>query len=141
VKTILLAEDNQDDAHFIRNACEGADIPHALIHVPDGAAAIDYLASTGDYAGRMTNPAPDLVFLDIKMPKRNGLEVLEWIRAQPAFEHLPVIVLTNSAAPEDMERAHGLGVTSYLVKDADPAELALGVRIIMKYWLFASVAA
>jgi CheY-like chemotaxis protein len=139
MKTILLAEDNQDDAYFIKNVIEDADIPHSLIHVTDGAAAIDYLAAARDFAGRMANPVPDLVFLDIKMPKRNGLEVLEWIRAQPAFEHLPVIMLTNSGDHRDTDRAHGLGVTSYLVKDADPSELAVGVRIILKYWLFANV--
>jgi CheY-like chemotaxis protein len=139
MKTILLAEDSQSDAYFIKTAIEDAGIPNALIHVTDGAAAIDYLAAARDCVDQVTTPAPDLIFLDIKMPHGNGFEVLEWIRTQPPFEHLPVIMLTNSADPKDMDRAHGLGVTSYLVKDADPLKLALGVRVILKYWLFASV--
>jgi CheY-like chemotaxis protein len=139
MKTVLLAEDSPDDAFMIKNACQNADIPHALVHVPDGVAAIDYLAGTGAYANRSKNPVPDLVFLDIKMPRRDGHEVLEWIRGQPAFRNLPVIMLTNSGDPKDIHRAYELGVTSYLLKDGDAKEFVLGVRVILKYWLFMNI--
>jgi CheY-like chemotaxis protein len=139
MKTVLLAEDSPDDAFMIKNACQNADIPHALVHVPDGVAAIDYLAGTGAYTDRSRNPVPDLVFLDIKMPRRDGHEVLEWIRGQPAFRNLPVIMLTNSGDPKDIHRAYELGVTSYLLKDGDAKEFVLGVRVILKYWLFMNI--
>jgi len=135
MKTVLLAEDSPDDAFIIKNACQNADIPHSLVHVPDGVAAIDYLSGNGSYADRARNPLPDLVFLDIKMPRRDGHEVLDWIRAQPAFLNLPVIMLTDSEDPKDIHRAYELGVTSYLIKDGDAKEFVLGVRVILKYWL------
>ena len=135
MKTILLAEDSPDDAFMMQNACQNADVPHVLVQVTDGAAAIDYLAGNGAYADRSKHHLPDLVFLDIKMPRRNGHEVLEFIRAQPAFQNLPVIMLTNSDDPKDIRRAYELGVTSYLLKTGDPVEFVLGVRIILKYWL------
>ena len=135
MKTVLLAEDSPDDTFMMQNACRNADIPHVLVHVMDGAAAIDYLAGTGAYVDRSAHPLPDLVFLDIKMPRRDGHEVLEWLRAQPAFQHLPVIMLTNSNDPKDIHRAYELGVTSYLLKTGDPVEFIAGVRIILKYWL------
>ena len=105
MKTVLLAEDSPDDAFMIKHACENADIPHRLVQVADGAAAIDYLAGNGAYTNRSKNPLPDLVFLDIKMPRRDGHEVLAWIRGQPAFQGLPVIMLTNSEDPKDIHRA------------------------------------
>ncbi len=135
MKTVLLVEDSPDDAFMVQNACKSAEIPHDLVHVSDGAAAIEYLAGTGSYADRIKYHLPDLIFLDIKMPRKDGHEVLEWIRTQPSFQNLPVIMLTNSDAPKDIHRAYHLGVTSYLLKTGDPVEFVFGVRIILKYWL------
>jgi CheY-like chemotaxis protein len=135
MKSILLVEDNDDDAWMTKLACERTGIPQSLHTVTDGEAAIKYLSGTGAYADRATHPLPDLVFLDIKLPKRNGHEVLEWLRGQPAFKNLPVVILTSSAEPKDVSRAYSLGVTSYLRKMSEPAEFGQAVRVILKYWL------
>jgi CheY-like chemotaxis protein len=139
MKTVLLVEDSSDDALMMQNACRSAEIPHVLVHLRDGVEAIDYLAAVEADPDRAAHHAADLVFLDIKLPRKDGHEVLEWIRAQPAFRSLPVIMLTNSDDPKDVRRAYELGVTSYLLKTGDPAELVLGVGIILKYWLSLNV--
>lgn len=135
MKTVLLVEDNQDDVFVMKMACQRTGIPHALKVVTDGAMAVDYLSGNGDYADRTVHPLPDVVFLDIKMPKLDGHEVLKWIRSQPGFKNLPVVMMTVSTQMSDVERAYKLGVTSYLRKVSCPAEFGQGVRIILKYWL------
>jgi CheY-like chemotaxis protein len=135
MKTVLLIEDNPDDVFVMKMACQRTGIPHLLRVVTDGVMAIDYLSGNGEYADRTGHPLPDVVFLDIKMPKRDGHEVLKWIRSQPGLKNLPVVMLTVSTQTEDVERAYQLGVTSYLQKVACLAEFGQGVRVIMKYWL------
>jgi CheY-like chemotaxis protein len=135
MKSILLVEDNEDDAWMMKMACQRTGIPHSLHIVTDGDAAVDYLAGTGPYADRTAFPLPHLVFLDIKLPKRSGHEVLEWLRSRPEFKSLPVVMLTISAEPRDVSRAYSLGVTSYLRKMTGPAEFGQAVRVIVKYWL------
>ena len=97
--------------------------------------AIDYLSGTGEFADRTAHPLPDVVFLDIKMPKQDGHQVLKWIRSQPGVKNLPVVMLTVSTQMADVDRAYELGVTSYLQKVPCLAEFGQGVRIILKYWL------
>jgi CheY-like chemotaxis protein len=135
MKTVLLVEDNQDDVFVMKMACQRTGIPHLLQVVTDGAMALDYLSGNGVYADRTIHPLPDVLFLDIRMPKRNGHEVLKWIRSQPGLKNLPVVMLTVSTQTEDVDRAYELGVTSYLQKVACLAEFGQGVRIILKYWL------
>lgn len=135
MKTVLLVEDSDDDALIMKMACQRTGIPHTLKIVPDGNAAISYLMGTGLYAERDAHPLPDLVFLDIKLPKRSGHDVLEWIRNQPAFKSLPVVMLTMSEKPSDISRAYSLGVTSYLRKIPGQVEFGQAVRVILKYWL------
>ena len=135
MKNVLLVEDNEDDMFFMKMACQRTGIPHAFHYVTDGALAIDYLAGNGPFADRTKHPVPNLVFLDIQLPKRSGHEVLGWIRSQPALKNLPVVMLTSSLAASDVSRAYELGVTSYLRKLASPAEFGQGVRVILKYWL------
>jgi CheY-like chemotaxis protein len=135
MKTVLLVEDNQDDVFVMKMACQRTGIPHQLKVVTDGSMAIDYLSGIGEYADRTTSPMPDVVFLDLKMPRRDGLEVLKWIRSQPGLKNLPVVMLTVSTQAEDVDRAYDLGVTSYLQKVSCLAEFGQGVRIILKYWL------
>lgn len=134
-KTVLLVEDNQDDVFVLKMACQRTGIPHQLQIVTDGGMAIDYLSGKGLYSDRTTYPMPDVVFLDIKMPKRDGHEVLQWIRSQQGLKNLPVVVLTSSIQKTDIERAYQLGVTSYLQKVPCLAEFGQGVRVILKYWL------
>jgi len=140
MKTVLLVEDNSDDAFIMKKACQRTGIPHALHVVTDGEAAISYLSGTGIYADRTSYPLPDLIFLDIKLPKRNGHEVLEWIRSHAGLKNLPVVMLTISEEPDDVNRAYSLGVTYYLRKIPGPAEFGQAVRVILKYWLELNIA-
>jgi CheY-like chemotaxis protein len=134
-KTVLLAEDNEDDILLMKMACERSGIPNVLQVVKDGAMAIDYLSETGPYADRTVYPMPNIVFLDINMPRQNGFEVLKLIRAKPALKKLPVVMLSNSTLMADVDRAYLLGVTSYLLKSANQPEFEQAVRVILKSWL------
>jgi CheY-like chemotaxis protein len=135
MKTVLLVEDNDNDVFMMQRACEGSRLPHLFKIVSDGDAAVDYLGGTGAYADRSAHPKPDVVFLDINLPTRDGHEVLKWIRAQPELKNLPVIMLTGSDQLNDVNQAYQLGATSYLQKITDPTEFGQAVRIILKYWL------
>jgi CheY-like chemotaxis protein len=140
MKTVLVVEDDDNDLLLMKMACQRTGIPHLLRSVPDGEAAIEYLSGNGVYSDRTIHPQPDLVFLDIRMPKRDGHEVLQWIRSQPRFRTLPVVMLSHSTRAEDVDRAYRLGVTSYLGKLANPAEFGQAVRVILKYWFEVNVA-
>jgi len=140
-KTVLLVEDSSDDILLLEHACRRCGVLHNLRFVMDGQAAIDYLAGSNGYADRQAHPLPRLILLDVKLPKRNGHEVLQWIRDQPAFRNLPVIMLTGSRENADIERAYQLGVTSYLQKNADVRDLDLAVAIVLKYWLEVNIPA
>lgn len=135
--TILYAEDEKNDVYFLERALKLAGSPWVLHAVADGAQAIDYLAGEGPFADRTLHPLPDLVLLDINMPKKSGLEVLEWIRQQPAFKSLPVLTLTSSSRPEDQEQARLLGANDYLLKPSDPRTLIDVVKSIHDRWLSA----
>jgi CheY-like chemotaxis protein len=140
VKPVLLVEDNDDDALIMKMACQRTGIPHTIRVVTDGEAAIEYLTGKGAFADRTAYPLPDLIFLDIRLPKRTGHEVLEWIRSQPELRSLPVVMLTTSKEPTDVSRAYSLGVTSYLRKIPEVVEFGQAVRVILKYWLELNIA-
>ncbi len=135
MKTVLVVEDSEDDLYLIKMACKRAGIPHELQSVSNGQEAIGYLAGEDAFADRTEHPFPSLVFLDIKLPKRDGHDVLKWIRGEGGFTNLPVVMLTSSSRDVDVSRAYELGVTSYLRKIASPAEFGQAVRVILKYWL------
>lgn len=135
MKTVLLVEDDNNDVVMMKLACQRAGISHQFMVVRDGDAAVEYLSGTGAFGNGAAHPLPDLVFLDIKMPKRDGHQVLQWIRPQDGLKNVPVIMLTGSDQAADVTQAYQLGATSYLQKMADPAEFAQAVRIILKYWL------
>ena len=112
---ILLAEDDPDDAELIGRALKEWPLAISIKHVADGEAAISHLA--GDTtATNEPMASPTIVLLDLKMPRKNGFEVLQWIRASEAWSHLPVIILTSSDDPGDKARAKNLGSTAYLIK-------------------------
>jgi CheY-like chemotaxis protein len=113
---ILLAEDNEDDVFIFRRAFQQAGLKHPLHVVSDGQEAVDYLAGVGKFADRARHPLPFLALLDLKLPFRNGLEVLGWIRSRPELRGLEVVVLTSSAEPRDLASARQLGARFYLVK-------------------------
>lgn len=133
--TILLAEDNDNDALLMRHAFKKAGFTNPLARVHDGEEAINYLAGQGVYADRHAHPFPALLLLDLKMPRRDGFEVLEWIKAQPSLKPLPVTVLTSSTQPLDIERAHKIGATSYLQKPNEFYDLVALLKTLQTHWL------
>lgn len=135
VQPILLAEDDSNDVLLVQRAMRRAQIAHPLRHVEDGQQAMDYLAGQGAFADRACHPLPAVVLLDLKLPRFSGHEVLAWLRQQPGLRRLPVVVLTSSRLPLDLERAYDLGVNSYLVKPPDPERLTELMRQVNSYWL------
>ena len=134
-RVILLAEDNEDDVFFMQRAIKSAGIANTLRIVRDGQAAIDYLSGTAEFADREAFPVPSVVFIDLKMPVKSGLEVLEWIRSQPTLDRLVALVLTTSREESDVKRAYALGANSYLVKPPDLGQLCTLMGLIRGYWL------
>jgi CheY-like chemotaxis protein len=130
-KTILLVEDDEDDAFFMRRALTKAQINMPLHIAVNGQEALDYLGGAGKFADRAQFPTPAIVFLDLKLPCVHGFEVLKWIRSQPAFNELPVIVLTSSSEARDHEKALQLGATAYVVKPPT-REMVLSVLDAMR---------
>src|SRR5262249_35044362 len=104
-KTILLAEDTEDDAYFFQRAFDQIGFECRLQMVDDGEQAVKYLAGEGTYSDRTAHPFPSLVVLDLKLPRRNGFEVLKWIRHQPQLRTTPVVILSNSNQPIDIDNA------------------------------------
>lgn len=114
--TLLLVEDNDDDVFIFSRAYKQAQLTFGVQIARDGQEAIDYLTGAGKFADRAAHPQPFLVLLDLKLPLRHGLEVLEAMRARPELAGVFVVVLTSSAEQRDIARAHELGARSYLVK-------------------------
>ena len=132
---ILLVEDNLDDVELTRLAFAEAGEPHRLHVVSDGAEAVDYLLARGRHADREGAELPALVLLDLNLPKLNGREVLQAIRAEPATRSLPVVVLTTSAEPFDVDAVYELGANSYIQKPVEFERFVEAVRQIGLYWL------
>ena len=133
--TVLLAEDNSTDALMVQRAFKKANLLNPVQVVDDGDKAVAYLAGDGPYADREKYPLPVLLLLDLKLPRRSGLEVLEWLKQQPAIKRLPVVVLTSSKENADINRAYDLGANSYLVKPLDFDPLLELVKTLGLYWV------
>lgn len=134
-KDILLVEDNPDDVELTRLAFEEANVANRLVVVADGAEALDYLFARGKHKHRNPAELPSIVLLDLNLPKVDGREVLQAIRAEPATRALPVIVLTTSAEPFDVEASYALGVNSYIQKPVDFEQFVWAVKQVGLYWL------
>ena len=132
---ILLVEDNPDDVELTRIAFAEAGIDRRLVVVRDGAEALDYLFARGRYADREPDALPAIVLLDLNLPKRDGREVLQGIRADARTRDLPVVVLTTSDEPFDIEATYALGVNSYIRKPVDFEQFVAVVKQIGLYWL------
>ena len=131
---ILLIEDNYDDVLLIQRAFRKASIQQPLTIVSDGDEAILYLQGKGKYADSERFPFPVLILLDLKLPRRSGLEVLAWIGQQPKSRRLLIIVLTSSQENSDLDRAYDLGANSYLVKPIDFHNFVHLVQLVDDYW-------
>lgn len=134
-RAILLVEDNHDDVFLMTRALQSARIVNSLIVVESGQEAMDYLAGTGKFTDRDSYPLPAVVFLDLKLPLVFGHEVLAWIRSQPEFESLIVIVLTSSYEASDLSRSYALGANSYLVKPPTCEQLESLVKAFKWQWV------
>ena len=133
--TILVVEDNPTDVMLIRRAFEKSKLANPVHVVGDGDAAVDYLSGEGTYADRERFPLPILMLLDLKLPKRSGLEVLQWLRMQETLKRIPVVVLTSSEQDRDVNAAYNIGVNSYLVKPVEFDGLLQMLTTVNMYWL------
>jgi two-component system response regulator len=134
-KVILLAEDNPDDVQLTLRALKKSKIMNEVIVAQDGVEALDYLFGTGTYAGRDTKIQPQVVLLDLKMPRMDGLEALQRIRSDARTKFLPVVVLTTSSEDKDRVESYKLGANSYVRKPVDFNQFAEAVNQLGLYWL------
>jgi CheY-like chemotaxis protein len=137
---ILIAEDSEDDITLMGRAFRKAGILNPVQVVRDGEETMAYLKGELQYANRVEYPLPALLLLDLKMPHKNGFEVLRWIRAQPGLSALRVVVLTSSERLHDVNLAYQLGANSFLVKPMDFHDLVKISQALAGYWLWMSQA-
>ncbi len=132
---ILLVEDNPDDVDLTLRAFRKSNIVNDVVVARDGVEALDYLFATGAHAGRDPNALPQVVLLDLKLPRLDGLQVLERVRANPTTRLLPVVILTSSTEQRDLVSSYTLGANSYIRKPVDFQEFVEAVRQLGLYWL------
>jgi two-component system response regulator len=132
---ILLVEDNPHDAELTIRALKKANLANRLIHLSDGAEALDFLFARGMYADRSIGNRPKVILLDIKMPKVDGIEVLRQLKANEATRTIPVVIMTSSKEEQDIITSYDLGVNSYVVKPVDFEGFAKAVSELGFYWL------
>lgn len=132
---ILLVEDNPTDAELTIRALKKKNLTNKLVWVKDGAEALDFLFATGEYAERNTEDLPKLVLLDLRMPKVDGLEVLQKIKSDERTKKIPVVVLTSSKEDEDIVKSYKLGVNSYVSKPVEFDEFTKAVSTLGLYWI------
>lgn len=131
---LLVAEDNQLDAVLLERVIERSGALFQMVHVEHGEAAIDYLLGKDAFADRSRHPLPDLLLLDLKMPRKDGFGVLKWRREHPVFLRLPVIVFSSSNLPVDVAQAYALGANSYIVKAASAERLERMIKALHEWW-------
>ncbi|MRG73076.1 response regulator [Alphaproteobacteria bacterium HT1-32] len=131
---ILMADDDPADILLTRRAFEDAKLNNTLRTVPDGVELLSYLNGEGDYSNRKKHPYPDIVLLDLNMPKMDGRTALEKIRSNPGHRRLPVIILTTSSAESDVLSAYDTGANSYITKPVDFDQLVEAVSSLERYW-------
>lgn len=128
--TILLVEDNSDDVLLIRRAFKKLELPAQIVAVANGEAGVQYLYRES----QIHHSLPKLILLDLYMPQMDGFQFIQWVREQPEFRHLPVVVLTGSAFSPDVKRAYQLGANSFLVKPNDVTELTNTLKELIGFW-------
>ncbi len=138
-KVILLVEDNPDDVDLTVRAFRKANISNEVVVARDGVEALDYLFGTGAHAGKRIE-VPQVVLLDLKLPRVDGMEVLQRIRSDPRTRFLPVVVLTSSREEQDLVRSYELGVSSYVRKPVDFNQFMDAARQLGLYWLVLNLA-
>ena len=132
---ILLAEDSMPDAEMTIYALKKAHLANNLVHVQDGAEALDFLFCRGEYEGRNKANTPKVILLDIKMPKVDGIEVLRHLKSDPRTKMIPVVILTSSNDDPNIKRCYELGANSYIVKPVELNNFVKTISEIGMYWL------
>jgi CheY-like chemotaxis protein len=132
---LLYAEDDVAYADLLRSILGQSGARHRMVHVRDGEQAIAYLKGEGEFADRQKYPLPSVALLDLKMPRKGGFEVLQWIRHESNFRHLPVVVLTSSDELRDINRAYQLGANSFLMKPFNVHDLKEMLKALEGFWL------
>jgi two-component system, response regulator len=132
---VILVEDSQTDAELTIRALKKYNLANRLVRLKDGAEAIDFIFAQGQYADRSVNNIPKLILLDLKLPKVDGLKVLERIRNDPRTKNIPVVMLTSSHEERDLVASYKLGVNSYIVKPVEFEKFVEAVQEIGYYWL------
>lgn len=130
----MMAEDDPDDRILVAEALREANSEEELISVEDGEELMHYLRRSGPYTDMDGEPLPDLILLDLNMPRMDGREALSQIKADPALRHIPIVVFTTSRADEDVVRSYDLGVNSFIVKPSSFEGLVNAMRSIVDYW-------
>lgn len=132
---ILVIEDNPDHAELIRRSLEEYSIDNTIVHMPDGEMALDYVFGRGEYYDREKFPMPNLILLDLRLPKVDGLQVLKTIKHDDGLKHIPVVILTSSESEKDISSAYQSFVNSYLVKPMDYEKFLKLVEELGLYWM------
>ena len=132
---ILLVEDNPEDAEMTIYALNKIHLANHLVHVRDGVEALEFIFSTGKFAGRAGAKSPKLILLDLKMPKVDGIQVLKKIKSNKATKSIPVVIMTSSKEEQDIIKSYQLGVNSYVVKHIQSDEFVKAVSELGLYWI------
>lgn len=132
--TILLADDDADDRMLARDALVESRVANDLHFVEDGEQLLDYLYRRGQYESPESSPRPGLILLDLNMPRKDGREALQEIKADPSLRHIPIVVLTTSKAEEDIYRTYDLGVNSFITKPVTFDGLVKVMKVLGRYW-------
>ena len=132
---ILLVDDNLNDAELTMRVLYKYNLANKIIHLTDGACALDFLFGEGLYENRDTSLKPKLILLDVKMPKVDGLEVLKRIKSEELTKKIPVVMLTSSRENPDIEKSYALGVNSYIVKPVDFTGFSKAISEVGLFWL------
>jgi CheY-like chemotaxis protein len=133
--SVLYVEDEENDVFFMRRSFQRAGLNQSLKVVIDGQEAIDYLSGRGRFGNRTEYPLPTVVLLDLNLPTVSGFQVLTWIRTQPQFRQLPVVIFSSSARPEDKSRAKELGADDYLEKPGSGLEFGIALQALNQKWI------
>lgn len=133
--TILLVEDEPAHVEIVKRNFETIRMAHTLKHVPDGESALDYLYRNEPFSDPASSPRPGLILLDLRLPKVDGLQVLKTIKSDPGMNSIPIVVLSTSAAENDITTAYANGVNSYVVKPADFRQFGELLESIGTYWM------